>query len=233
MIKLGKILKVRKGMFGDTMNIESMEEWSGGALAKNDALVVVGVKIADRTYDAYTNIDSFISQALAIHEKHKSDHRTESDKRTFDHLRAITETGGFVSCLYGCPASRKPRLYGRTSVWGQRETLQDLLLPNLMKRTPRFPYSEGTIFRVYVEIDQTTKRAKSCWFSATGQDEWLDVPNYTKEVKLSELPSAIDDMTKNYYVLHDFAVGNFEVFENRRSLGNYPHRPRSRSLTPQ
>ena len=182
MVKLAQIFIIK--INPEDNSIASIAPWDGTEPGINDRLVAYGVKISDRTYDAYTNVSSLIAQKMEKLEGIQSHHRTVEDKRTFDHLHAITETGALVSCLYGCQASRKPLPYKPPSAWGRTETLQDSLLPNLMNGRPRFKYDEKGIFRVYVEIVQDTKLPKSCWFSATGQDEWAEVPGYTKEVKL-------------------------------------------------
>jgi hypothetical protein len=213
MVKLAKILIIK--INPQDNSIASIAPWNGTNPGSDVALIVVGVKIANRTFDAYTDVPSLIAQKV---KRLKS---TEQGERTFDHLRTITETGAFVSCLYGCPANRKPLLYGSQSVWGMTEHLQSSLLPNIMTRTSRFTYNENGIFRVYVETDKDTE-SPTCWFSATGRDEWAEVPGYTKEVKLSELPSEIGDMGKNYRVLYNFNVGNVQDFLDMRLLGPNP-----------
>jgi hypothetical protein len=233
---LAKILKATTGDGG----LARIEEWKGENPGPDNALFAPGYRLSDSTANAYTNVGSIIDKKAARQEENSSRgwHRAAPDTRTFDNLRVVTNTGVPISCIHGCQTNRLQLPYSSPSVWGQNETLQNSLLLNIMQRTPRFSYSDKRP-RVFAKHNKKGD-IKSCWISATGEDEWCNVPGYTKKVPISKLPVKVGDITKKKYsVLDKFAVRNVDGFLNSRSLGKHPgpgprprHRPSHRTPVP-
>jgi hypothetical protein len=213
--------------------LTSIEFWKGQRPKQGSSLFAHGLGLSDDTVNAYTAVSSLKAKEEARQEKNssKGHHRAPKDPRTFKHLRYLNPRGVPSSFLHGCQANRKQNPYIPQGMWGPYETLGDSLIPNIMQRTPRYLYRDD-IPRVFSKHNKKGD-IKSCWISATGQDEWHNVPGYTRKVKVSQLPVKVGDITKKKYsVLHKFVVPNVDNFIRNRELGKHPGRPRPSQRPP-
>lgn len=226
MVKLAKIFIIK--INPDDNSTASIAPWDGTKPGINDRLLAYGVKISDNTYDAYTNVSSLIDQKVKRLKEIQSVHRTAEDTRTFDHLHGITENGGFVSCLYGCLANRKPLPYKPPSAWGRTETLQDSLLPNLMKNITR-SHRPGYKNKIYVLTERSIGEevcTSSCWYLVDGHDEYQIGSPYIEEVNILDTSlSKPGNLSKKYCVLDRFLVDDACSYCFGREIGKFPDNP--------
>lgn len=227
-VRLAKILQAKIEDGG----LASIKEWKGEIPGPHNALFAHGYYLSDPTANAYTNVSSLKAREEARQKEISSKgwHRALEDQRTFENLRYLNPDGVSGSFLHGCQANRIVTPINPRGMWGLYETLGDSLLPNIMQRTPRHLYRDTP--RVFSKHNKKGD-IKSCWISATGQDEWHNVPGYTRKVKVSQLPVKVGDITKKKYsVLDKFAVPNVDKFIHNRELGKHPGRPRPRQRPP-
>jgi len=228
-VRLAKILKATTEDGG----LSRIEDWKGENPGQQDKLFVSGFGLSDLTADAYIHVPSLKAkeEAIQIENSNKGHHRAPKDQRRFEYLRYLTPVGVPVSFLHGCQANRKQNPYIPQGMWGPYEPLADSLIPNIMQRTPRYLYRDD-IPRVFSKHNKKGD-IKSCWISATGQDEWHNVPGYTRKVPISKLPVKVGDITKKKYsVLDKFVVPNVYNFIHNRELGKHPGRPRPSQRPP-
>ena len=218
-VRLAQIFRIT--INPDTKSTVSYVPWDGTKPDTNDMLIVNGVGISDNTYGAYTPIGADVHNRLNRLEKYKSYHRTESPERSFKHLRGEYPNGKCFSYLFGNleGQGRAPGLYGKHDLYGHTESLQNLLLPNLMKKTPQQTWRRDD-FKIYASRKlKTDGRPESCWYLVNGHDVWDENSPYIKRVSVSDIPSSPSDTTKPYYVLHDFTVNNVVRHCFRREVG--------------
>jgi hypothetical protein len=227
-VRLVKILNATTNDGG----LESIKEWKGEIPGPHNALFAHGLGLSDSTANAYTYISSLQAKEEARQKENSSKgwRRAPEVPRTFENLRYLNPGGVPSSFLHGCQANRIVTPIKPLGMWGPYETLRDSLLPNIMQRTPRYSFRDNP--RVFSKHNKKGD-IKSCWISATGQDEWHNVPGYTRKVKVSQLPVKVGDITKKKYsVLDKFVVRNVNKFIHNRELGKHPGRPRPSQRPP-
>lgn len=207
-VKLAKIFIIK--VDPATKSIVSALPWDGRNPEDGcSTLLAYGVKISDNTYDAYTPVTAMISQELAKLENDKNS-RMQLPERGFDHLRGTYPSGDSFSYLFGnLEQGRTLRPYEPPNVHGRRETLQNLLLEQLMTKTSRYAWRRDN-FKIYASTKLNDKgRPESCWYLVNGPDRWDEYSPYIEEVKASEVPlDDACDKTKKYCVLYTFTQGN-------------------------
>ena len=234
MVKLAQIFIIK--INPEDNSIASIAPWDGKEPGINDRLVAYGVKISDNTYDAYIPIDSNARTILSRLEQHKSSIRTASPKRDFEYMRgehpadpADPGDNIFYSYLYGSPFKRKPPLYrpAGDGIFGAKETLEALLLANLMKNITR-SHRPGYKNKIYVLTEGSIGGAvqpctSSCWYLVDGPDEYQIGSPYIQEVNILDTSlSEPGNTLKKYCILDRFLVDDACSYCFRREMGNYP-----------
>jgi hypothetical protein len=231
MVKLAQIFIIK--INPEDNSIASIAPWDGKEPGINDRLVAYGVKISDNTYDAYIPIDLNAHKILRRLEQNKSSIRTASPKRDFEYMRGEHPGDNiFYSYLYGNPFKRKPPLYrpAGDGIFGAKETLEALLLANLMKNITR-SHRPGYKNKIYVLTEGSIGGAvqpctSSCWYLVDGPDEYQIGSPYIEEVNILDISlSETGNLSKKYCVLDRFLVDDACSYCFGREIGKFSDNP--------
>ena len=133
-------------------------EWDGIVPEHGDTLFVYYVIVSDETYRENILLDIFRQQhieKITNHETTQSEELYTIEKRTFKQLRGI-KNDVTISYLHNANNDRHNNSYTNIELYGDIETRQEELLPNLMSKD-----------NIYQNKDDF-----SCWYMLNGPDAY-------------------------------------------------------------
>ena len=211
----------------DTKLVVSAAPWDGIKPATGDILLAYGVKISNNTYDAYIPIDGLVGKKLDRLEQHKSSFRSPSPNRKFDYMIGQHPSGDSFSYLHGNPSSRFfPPFETLDRIFGSKESLESLLLYNLMNKITRHSWRKDD-FKIYVSTETNNGVegcTYSCWYLVDGPDSSDINSPYIKKVNKSDISlSEPGSIRKKYCVLNRFLHDNTCGYCFSREMGPRNH----------